>query len=333
MKALSIIGVALGLAAVGALLAWQGAARVLEILEAMGWGFALLPLLWLPYLAISAASFNLLFGADRGPGLGLVMRAFWFADSVGTLVPGGGVGPVVVKVRILMQAALSGVQTSAALVLDKTVEALSLLAWGLIGALCLAAAYGGAQVSVAAFAGSALLGAGIAGFIAVQRAGAFGYLAERLARIAGLDNWRSLLERAAEVDALIIEIYRRRGRLALSCALRLVGRAALTGELLVAAALMGHPISLVDALILRSLTSALRGAAFVVPAGLGVQEGGFIALGAVVGLQPEFMLALSLAGRARELLVAVPGLLAWQQAEGRALFRRLGPARRRRAPR
>ena len=74
--------------------------------------------------------------------------------------------------------------------------------------------------------------------------------------------------------------------------------------------------------MLKSLTGALRGAAFVVPGGWGIQEGGYVVLGALIGLTPEFMLALSLATRAREVLMALPGLLAWQHAEGRWLWRR-----------
>jgi hypothetical protein len=81
--------------------------------------------------------------------------------------------------------------------------------------------------------------------------------------------------------------------------------------------------------MLKSLAGALRGAAFVVPGGWGLQEGSFVLLGGLLGLGPGFMLALSLATRAREVLVSVPGLLAWQHAEGRALWKRAGAARRR----
>ena len=52
--------------------------------------------------------------------------------------------------------------------------------------------------------------------------------------------------------------------------------------------------------------------AFAVPGALGVQEGGYVMLGRVVGLGPETALALSLAKRVRELVLGVPGLIAWQ---------------------
>jgi hypothetical protein len=42
-----------------------------------------------------------------------------------------------------------------------------------------------------------------------------------------------------------------------------------------------------------------------------VQEGGYLLLAPVAGLPPEACLALSLAKRARELLLGLPGLVYW----------------------
>jgi hypothetical protein len=46
-----------------------------------------------------------------------------------------------------------------------------------------------------------------------------------------------------------------------------------------------------------------------------VQEGGFILVGGALGLDPSTCLALAAARRIRDLLVFVPGLIAWQFAE------------------
>jgi hypothetical protein len=77
-------------------------------------------------------------------------------------------------------------------------------------------------------------------------------------------------------------------------------------------------VSWAEALILESLGTAVRNAAFPVPAGLGAQEGGFLLLGAALGIAPPLCLALSLAKRARELLVGLPALAAWAWLEGRS---------------
>jgi hypothetical protein len=84
---------------------------------------------------------------------------------------------------------------------------------------------------------------------------------------------------------------------------------------------MGQVLTPWDAIMLGSLVGALRGAAFIVPSGWGVQEGGFVVLGALVGVPAHVMLAVALAIRARELMVSLPGLALWQVIEGGA-FRR-----------
>jgi hypothetical protein len=47
-----------------------------------------------------------------------------------------------------------------------------------------------------------------------------------------------------------------------------------------------------------------------------------VLLGGLIGLSPDVSLAVSLAIRIREVLIDVPGLIAWQAVEGRALLRR-----------
>ncbi|MCS6492624.1 hypothetical protein NX872_30785, partial [Burkholderia thailandensis] len=50
-------------------------------------------------------------------------------------------------------------------------------------------------------------------------------------------------------------------------------------------------------------------------AGAGLQEGGFVLIGGALGLDPATSLGLAGARRIRDLLIFVPGLLAWQHAE------------------
>lgn len=78
---------------------------------------------------------------------------------------------------------------------------------------------------------------------------------------------------------------------------------------------MGMPVNAAEALILESLTQALRAAAFPVPSGLGIQEGGFIALAGFFGIPPEAALALSFVKRVPDLAIGLPGLLAWYWLE------------------
>ena len=47
--------------------------------------------------------------------------------------------------------------------------------------------------------------------------------------------------------------------------------------------LFGHPVDITAALMLESMTQAVRHLAFIVPAGLGVQEAGLIVFGQMIG--------------------------------------------------
>jgi uncharacterized membrane protein YbhN (UPF0104 family) len=54
-----------------------------------------------------------------------------------------------------------------------------------------------------------------------------------------------------------------------------------------------------------------------VPAGVGVQELGYVGIGQLFGIPPYLSLALSLIRRARDILIGAPALLVWQGLEAR----------------
>jgi putative membrane protein len=83
--------------------------------------------------------------------------------------------------------------------------------------------------------------------------------------------------------------------------------------------LFGHPTGIGAALVLESLTQAIRHLAFMIPAGLGVQEIGLVLFGHVLGVGAELALAVSMAKRMREVLCGLPALASWQWAEARRL--------------
>jgi uncharacterized membrane protein YbhN (UPF0104 family) len=83
--------------------------------------------------------------------------------------------------------------------------------------------------------------------------------------------------------------------------------------------LFGHPVDAAAAIMLESMTQALRHIAFVVPAGLGVQEAAFVLFGHALGIDSELALAVSMAKRLREVVCGVPALVSWQLAEASRL--------------
>ncbi|MFC7538930.1 hypothetical protein ACFQU2_04895 [Siccirubricoccus deserti] len=83
--------------------------------------------------------------------------------------------------------------------------------------------------------------------------------------------------------------------------------------------LLGHDVTLAEALVIESLAQALRNAGFMLPGALAVQEGAIIGAAALVGVPPGLALAVALVRRAREVVISLPGLIAWQRAELRPM--------------
>jgi uncharacterized membrane protein YbhN (UPF0104 family) len=90
---------------------------------------------------------------------------------------------------------------------------------------------------------------------------------------------------------------------------------ATASEIWIALYFLNAQVSFLQALIIESLVQAISSAAFFVPGGLGVQEGGFLLIGGAMGLDPATSLALAGARRVRDLLIFLPGLAAWQFAK------------------
>lgn len=127
---------------------------------------------------------------------------------------------------------------------------------------------------------------------------------------------------ALPLDCSIRRLYRRRRAIIACCAWQLVGWVAGAGEVWLALLFLGHGVSVADAVIVEAVIQAVSSSAFIVPGALGVQEGGFLVIGGIIGLPAELALALALVRRARDIIIFLPALLAWQVSLGRRLLAR-----------
>ena len=322
MKIASYIGLVIGLAVLTALIAWSGAKEIGALLLASGWSLLLVPVIWLPSLPMNARCWQLLFDRRFAPTFGRALYAQWMGRAVNTLLPVASIGGEVAKTRVLILGGIDAHHASAAAVVDKTVEVITIIIWGLTGISLLALMALDNTLAIASLLGLAVLGAGVVGFLFVQRAGMFGFLVRLAYRLTKSQAVAKLMVMAEEVDGVILDLYRQRGQVAAATAWRLAALVVQSGEVWLAASLLGHPIGILEALMLKSLSNTVSDAAFVIPNSYGIQEGALIVLGGLVGLTPEVALAVSLAIRIREVIVDVPGLVCWQIFEGRALLRR-----------
>jgi putative membrane protein len=207
----------------------------------------------------------------------------------------------------------------ASTIVDLTAELLSQIAFTLFGLALFLAVYPGRGMETSLLVGLAISAGVVVGFILAQRHGLFGLLERMPERLDLKWAWKAL-PTAESVQTGIGRIYRHHWRILTGSGLHLAGWLVGASEAWVGLWFMGHALSWSDALILESLAFALRTAAFVVPARLGVQEGGYVVIGALFGLSPEIALGLSLLKRAREIATGVPCLIIWQGLEARRLW-------------
>jgi len=197
------------------------------------------------------------------------------------------------------------------------------LAFTLVGVACLLREGGGGQGLARAMI-FALVAGGILGaaFLLVQRLGFFGRLARLANAVLGGDRFAKFAGGAARLDRSVRAIYRRRDALLVAFFWHFMGWFAGAGEVWLMLYFLGHRQSFANAVIIESAIQAVGSAAFLIPGALGVQEAGFLAVGALIGLTPEVALALALARRARDVLILAPALVAWQISLGRWLMAR-----------
>ena len=246
----------------------------------------------------------------------------WMGDSVNLLLPVATIGGDLVKVRQLVRYSVPSVDAVTSIVLDKTVHLISVLLWALVGLVALVSIDVPSKSIMTVLIGLSVFAVGLAAIVVIQWAGAIGWSANFAAKISQKYWIQNFVDSAANVDAQLSDAYRRPNAMFKGTALKLCARMVMAGEVWLAAYLMGYPIGVLESIVLKSLSVAIRNAAFVVPGALGIQEGSFIVLGAIIGLPSDLMLSVSLATRLRELVASVPGILVWQYAEGRKFLRR-----------
>ncbi len=322
IKVLSYIGLLVGLAIMTGLIVWQGTGEVADIILSSGWPIFLVPLAWSPTVFLGTMAWRLLFEPGQEPTFKDTFMALWMGRSINTLLPVASIGGEVVKARMLILWGYPKAAATASVVVDKTVQVFGVIIWGLIG-VSLLVHYSVEQEMIAgALTGFAVLGAGVAGFVLVQKSGMTRIMVNSAHKATKAEYFEGLKDGADRVDAAVRANYARPRRLAMSVFWRTLALVLQSAEVWAAAYVLGHPISIIEAIFLKSVTSTLSDVAFVIPNALGIQEGAFIIFGAVLGYPPDIMLAISLAIRIRELIIDVPGLVIWQHAEGHHFFKK-----------
>jgi putative membrane protein len=321
MKRLTILTFLFGLSLASLLIAYSGAGDVLDAVADAGWATLAIVLARAIALAVDGFAWRFLFPVAVRPPNWLCVFLRWIREAVNQLLPVAQVGGDLIGARLLTFWGTEGALAGAGVVADLAVQATTQFAFAGLGLVLLVVLQGDSMLVRYAGGGMVVAAAALAGFFIVQRREGGRFVGGLLRRAAGGREWLGV----AAVERLyerLGAIYANPRGVAASAMIHMAVWVFGAVEVWVALYAMGHPVSISEAIVIESLGQAVRGAAFAVPGALGVQEGGFIALCALFGVPAGPALALSLVKRVPDLVLGLPGLLAWQSLEGRRVFGR-----------
>ena len=308
-----------GVAVLIVLVLSAGAEPVMRAVEAAGFGAAVVCLLRAIAVAGAGLGWFALFPRGLRPRAPTCVALRFVREGANALLPLGVIGGNVIGARALILSGAPPSLSAASVIVDVLLQAVTQSLFAIAGLAALAAIRGasgvGATVAiVVAFAVPALFG-----FYWFQRPVGRRVVQALLRRVAGERQWLSF----GAVDALyqrLDSIYADRARVLAAGVVRLAFWFVGALEVSVMLAFMGLKGGYGEALVIESLTQAIRGAAFAIPGALGAQEGGLIALCAIFGLPADIAIAMSLIKRVPDLVLGAPSLLGWQMLESRALL-------------
>jgi putative membrane protein len=317
MKIGALVALIVGLALAVFVILHIGFEQIFAAIGHAGWGgFALILLAAMPIIAFLALAWRSLLGP-------VVPYWVFFAsrqlrDSATDLLPFTQIGGVVIGARAGILAGIPPIRAYSSSVVDITAELVAQVAFTILGLLIgltrLKASSAFAGYTDAMIIGTALLVPGLVAFVVLQRKGA-----KLAASLAG-QFLPKAVSHTGQFTAEIEALYRQPKRLALSSTFHLIAWLAAAVWLWVIFKVCGADIGVMECIAIESILAALRAITVFIPAAIGVQEAGYAALAPVFGAGPEFGLAVSLLKRARDVVLGIPVLLAWQALEGKRAF-------------
>jgi putative membrane protein len=303
-----------GVAGFAALMLANGMSGILQGVAMIGPGLALLVVTRLVSLTLAGlAWFRLLRGrvalpATRYVGLRIIREA------INCILPVAQVGGDLIGGRLLARAGVAAGLAGASILVDLVLQVMTQATFALAGLALLWALFGVSE-AVRRIGTSLVLALPLlVGFLLVQRIGLFA-LVDRGAGLAARFWPGGICTGRLDLQPGLDLIHADRRAVGQAVVLHLAGWALGSVEIWVALTGMGEHPTAAGCIVLESLGQAVRSAGFAVPAAIGIQEGGFVVLGALFGLTAPVALALSIAKRLPDVAIGLPGVAAWQILE------------------
>lgn len=312
-KWLKWAGWPVGIALLIALVVRDGAADVVHVIGQAGFALLwLVPFHALPLL-LDAYGWRVLL-RGRVP-LGFLWWVATVREAVSRLLPVLAVGGEIVGIRLARWRLRDASAVSASVIVEVLVTIAVQYAFSALGVVLILAATGGDHAKTIALALVLSLPLPIVTGLLLRRGGVFHAIERFAARALGSEHRFLQGIDGAKLDAEIDALMTRTGVLLSAFAWQFAGYLLGAFETYWALALLGHPVSAGGAIAIEALTQAVRHAAFMVPAGLGVQEMAVVLLAQMFGIDREVGLSLALVKRMREVIFGCFALASWQGAE------------------
>jgi len=314
--------VLVGIALLAVLIWTTDGDEILAHLRTLGWRA---PLLLLPYLFISwldALGWRLTLPAAhraRVPLSALYLTRI-AGEAVNSVTPTATIGGEPVKAHVLRAWGVPVSDGMASVVLARTALIAAQSLFVAMGVAALSYRMGHEWIAAAWMLGLAVAASGfILLLVRVQQRAPASAVVRLVGRIApGWQLLQRLAHGAEEVDRRLEDFYRlERGRFLATTSCHLLGWIFGTAEVMLMLALIGHPVTILDAFIIESLSQVVRAVAIVIPGGIGTQEWGGMWLGELLGIPAAEGVTLWLLKRARETLFDAIGLLYLTRRLGR----------------
>lgn len=317
MKWLQWLGLPVGIAVLVALVVHDGAHDVMHVIGAAGPAlFWLVPFHALPLL-LDAQGWRLLL--DKRLPLGFLWWIATVREAVSRLLPVVGVGGELVGIRLARWRMRDGTVVTASVIVEVLVTLAVQYAFSALGLVLIVAATGdGGSLRTIATIGLALLLSlplPVVAVLLLRRGGVFHAIERWAARMFGATHPLALGIDGHQLDRELDALMSRTGLMFRTFAWQLAGYMVGAFETWWALRLLGFPVSIGGALAIEALTQAVRHAAFMVPAGVGIQEAAVVLLAQLFGVGHEVALSLALVKRMREVVFGCLALLSWQGAE------------------
>jgi glycosyltransferase 2 family protein len=320
IKFASLLGL-LGLAAATLLIVWSGYQEVLIALGQAGWGIVWTSLFHLVPMILCVIGWQALIPGKNRPSWLFFLYVLWYRASVNNLLPVARIGGEVLAVRIMIKRGVRKSLAIASIVVEITLSIIAQFFFVLIGVGLFLMKVSDNDVTAQLLLGLLLTAVFIGLLLLVQRVGFFGIL-HKLFVMMFREKWKNFAVDTTRLDRTVFTMYRRQRRALFCGVMQFLSWVACSGEIWLALYFLGHPLPILECVMIEALIQATWGAAFMVPGAIGVQEAGFLLFGHLLGLTPEVAGALAIIRRCRDLLLYVPGLLSWQVEEGRWMIQK-----------